>query len=286
MTEVTLKSVWARKIRSVRGKSWVSNLVTYAICPVTEREYREITKLYNEHPITIQPDRRVRPHFTRYPGCDTGIMVIGIFRGLGKDIETSQSCFDITLKLSDHMINPILIDFKDPMTAVVPTRVYQDMLRYVETEIVPNANAQIEAARKHQDDADEMEETITGILQLGTKTLNNRIYGTYGTMRVMPIEQTPIPDIRNLIQRVVFSGPVTIVYWTDGTMTKVRRTDGEADDKEKAIAMALMKKLNGNKTNYIRRLGKIIENAEIVKPNPRPKKKKEEVDPNGGETNI
>jgi hypothetical protein len=281
MTEVTLKSVWARKIKSVRGKSWVSALAICAICPVTERDYREITKLYDAHPITNQPDRRVRPHFIKYPGCNTGIMIIGIFGGLGKDIETSQNCFDITLKLSDHMMNPTLFDHKERM--IKQSRNHLDMLRYVETQLVPNA--QIEAARKHPIDADEMGETID-ILRLETKTLTNRIYGMYGTMRLMPIEQTPIPDIRNLIQRVVFSGPVTLVYWTDGTMTKVRRTDGEADDKEKAIAMALMKKLNGNKTNYIRRLGKIIENAEIVKPNSRPKKKKEEVDPNGGTTGI
>lgn len=268
MTEVTLNSVWARKIRSVRGKSWVSALATYAICPVTERDYREVTKLYDSHPITNKPDRRVRPHFIKYPGCDTGIMIIGIFGGLGKDIETSQSCFDITLSLSDHMINPTLFDHKEQM--IKQSRNHLDMLRYVETQLVPNA--QIEAARKHQDDADE----------IGGEAM---IFGTYGSMCLMPITQTPIPDIRNLIQKVVFSGPVTLVYWTDGTMTKVRRTDGEADDKEKAIAMALMKKLNGNKTNYIRRLGKIIENAEIVKPNPRPKKKEED-DPNGGTTGI
>lgn len=56
----------------------------------------------------------------------------------------------------------------------------------------------------------------------------------------------------DLIKNVVFSGPCTIVMWSDGDKTIVR-CDNEYFDKEKGLAMAIVKKFfgtNESKSNY------------------------------------
>ena len=52
------------------------------------------------------------------------------------------------------------------------------------------------------------------------------------------------------IKRVVFNNPATVVLWEDGTKTVVKVQDGEIFDKEKGFAMAVLKKMFGNKGNY------------------------------------
>lgn len=58
------------------------------------------------------------------------------------------------------------------------------------------------------------------------------------------------------IKKIIFNGPATIVFWTDGTKTVVKcnKETEELDDREKAIFAACAKKLLGtNKTgsNYL-----------------------------------
>lgn len=52
------------------------------------------------------------------------------------------------------------------------------------------------------------------------------------------------------IKKVIFNNPATIVLWEDGTKTVVKRQKGERWDKEKGLAMAIVKKMYGNKGNY------------------------------------
>ena len=57
---------------------------------------------------------------------------------------------------------------------------------------------------------------------------------------------------QDLIKNVIFSGPFTIVQWSDGDKTIVR-CENENFDKEKGLAMAIVKKLfgtNESKSNY------------------------------------
>lgn len=70
------------------------------------------------------------------------------------------------------------------------------------------------------------------------KQILNRRYGI-GTARLLP----EIAD-------VIFSGPATIVQWTDGTKTVVKCSKGENFDLEKGLVMAFAKKALGNKGNY------------------------------------
>lgn len=69
------------------------------------------------------------------------------------------------------------------------------------------------------------------------KTMVNRLYG-------ISIYGNP-----NEIKKVIFNDPATIVFWNDGTKTVVKAHDEEFDP-EKGLAMAISKKLLGNKGNY------------------------------------
>lgn len=52
------------------------------------------------------------------------------------------------------------------------------------------------------------------------------------------------------IERVIFNNPVTVVLWKDGTKTIVRAQDGDKYDKEKGLALCVMKKAFGNKSKF------------------------------------
>lgn len=52
------------------------------------------------------------------------------------------------------------------------------------------------------------------------------------------------------IKDVIFSDPATVVFWDDNTKTVVKTRGGEKYDKEKGLAMAIIKKITGNTSNY------------------------------------
>lgn len=61
-----------------------------------------------------------------------------------------------------------------------------------------------------------------------------------------------------LIEKVIFNDPATVIIWADGTKTVVRCQDGEKYDPEKGLAMALVKKMCGNKGNYYKIFTKVL----------------------------
>ena len=54
------------------------------------------------------------------------------------------------------------------------------------------------------------------------------------------------PEISN----VIFNPPATIVFWSDKTKTVVKCQEGDEFDPEKGLAMAIVKKMNGNTGKY------------------------------------
>ena len=52
------------------------------------------------------------------------------------------------------------------------------------------------------------------------------------------------------IKDVIFSDPATVVFWNDNTKTVVKTRGSEKYDKEKGLAMAIIKKITGNTSNY------------------------------------
>ena len=52
------------------------------------------------------------------------------------------------------------------------------------------------------------------------------------------------------IRKVIFNDPATVVLWSDGTKTVVKCGPDDIFDKEKGLAMAIVKKMAGNDTRF------------------------------------
>lgn len=61
------------------------------------------------------------------------------------------------------------------------------------------------------------------------------------------------------IKKVIFNYPMTIVIWSDNTKTIVKCQDGDVYDREKGLAMAIVKRAYGNMGNYYNAIKKWIE---------------------------
>lgn len=58
-------------------------------------------------------------------------------------------------------------------------------------------------------------------------------------------------NIPEMIDRIIFNDPATIIYWKDGSKTVVKRAEDDNWDPEKGICMAIVKKLCGY-TSFIK----------------------------------
>ena len=67
------------------------------------------------------------------------------------------------------------------------------------------------------------------------------------------------------IQKVIYNPPATIIFWADKTKTVVQTQNGEPYDPEKGFAMAVTKKVYGNKGNYFNTVKKWTEGYEAAK---------------------
>jgi hypothetical protein len=65
------------------------------------------------------------------------------------------------------------------------------------------------------------------------------------------------------IQKVIFNFPATIVYWTDGTKTVVKMQEDDVWDPEKGLAMAIVKKVYGNRGNYCNEIKRWLPREEV-----------------------
>lgn len=52
------------------------------------------------------------------------------------------------------------------------------------------------------------------------------------------------------IKKVLYKNPATIVFWKDGSKTVVKCQKNDKYDPEKGLAMAILKKMNGNTGSY------------------------------------
>lgn len=91
----------------------------------------------------------------------------------------------------------------------------------------------------------------------------NRLNSVYGTPKT-DYAQYAAADVRSTmaaygalrearrfeIVKVIFSDPATIVFWADGTKTVVKCQEGDEYSKETGLAMAIAKKVFGNKGNF------------------------------------
>lgn len=65
-------------------------------------------------------------------------------------------------------------------------------------------------------------------------------------------EQNPkcTPPVQFTIRTVIFNEPAVVVYWADDTKTVVKCGENDTFDPEKGLAMAISKKVFGNKASY------------------------------------
>lgn len=85
-----------------------------------------------------------------------------------------------------------------------------------------------------------------------------RAYGMADTIATQKLADRMAITIKN----VIFNDPATIVFWQDGTKTVVKAQDGDEFDPEKGLAMAITKKVYGNKGNYCNQLKKWLPKEE------------------------
>lgn len=84
-----------------------------------------------------------------------------------------------------------------------------------------------------------MTNSFYGMWPMPTKMALNSIYGK-------SIYELPT-NVNLGIKKVIFNKPATIVLWEDGSKTVVKLNKGEKWDKEKGLAMAIIKKKFGLK---------------------------------------
>ena len=68
-------------------------------------------------------------------------------------------------------------------------------------------------------------------------------------------KKTPTLAIAS-IKRVIFNPPATIVFWSDGKKTVVKCSKNESFDPEKGLAMAIVKRTQGNCEDYYKDISK------------------------------
>lgn len=64
------------------------------------------------------------------------------------------------------------------------------------------------------------------------------------------------------IKKVLYKNPATIVFWEDGSKTAVVCQKKDAYDPEKGLAMAILKKMNGNTGSYYKVFKKLLPKEE------------------------
>jgi hypothetical protein len=72
------------------------------------------------------------------------------------------------------------------------------------------------------------------------------------------LNRKSVPEIKN----VIFNDPATIILWSDNTKTVVKCQEGDKYDPEKGLAMAIVKRMNGNTGKYCEIFKKWIKEEE------------------------
>lgn len=147
--------------------------------------------------------------------------------------------------------------------AVIPTTVYacESVLRFA-FHPVENTSLIVDVPSKDCDFGDRGDLRDSFFVKVHTDTRHRlAIYDNYpNNLALKKIgeayekwlreEEAPKPTMSDHIKKVVFNDPATIVIWEDGTKTVVKCQDGEHYDPEKGLAMAIAKKVNGNRHDY------------------------------------
>lgn len=112
------------------------------------------------------------------------------------------------------------------------------------------------------------EKTVNDVWKTFTEDQKNTVYLMIGAALEDKGIKIPLPVPQKAsIRKIIFNGPATIVFWTDGTKTVVRYNDDTEtiDDREKAVFAACAKKLlgtNATGSNYLDRIRPAFDEAQ------------------------
>ena len=99
----------------------------------------------------------------------------------------------------------------------------------------------------------DLEDELKSRLETHDNSLDLMSISSNGTLNLSTNLSTE-PVVHFAIEKVIFNDPATIVLWEDGSKTIVKVQDGDTFDKEKGLAMALLKKLLGNNGSYYKEI--------------------------------
>ena len=85
------------------------------------------------------------------------------------------------------------------------------------------------------------------------------VHPTHTKVTIEDEVEITINDISKYIKNVIFNPPATIILWDDGTKTVVKTQGDDVFDPEKGFAMAVAKKIFGNKGSYYNEVKKWCE---------------------------
>lgn len=95
---------------------------------------------------------------------------------------------------------------------------------------------------------------------------NNPIYKAHLNLKSENLVSNLLDDAYKVIKKsdpiptkIIRSGPVTVIFWEDGTKTLVRRAEGAPDDPYLAFCAGLAKKIYGNNS----KVKKLIEEKTV-----------------------
>lgn len=117
-----------------------------------------------------------------------------------------------------------------------------------------------DANTKEETDVSKKDKTVLDVWNTFTEDQKNTVHFMIGKALEDKGIKIPIPAPQKAsIHKIIFNGPATIIFWTDGTKTVVRYNDETEtiDDREKAVFAACAKKLlgtNATGSNYLDRI--------------------------------
>lgn len=97
--------------------------------------------------------------------------------------------------------------------------------------------------------------SLTVVWKNGLGTCRGYPKELFGVGTKLDVRNDPIEDawgVRTIgIKKVIFNDPATIVFWADGTKTVVKCADFDIFDPEKGLAMAICKRVYGERFHSV-----------------------------------
>ena len=177
--------------------------------------------------------------------------VIAVEKFTSRDDETNLLVIDYVNSDSRRFTNiPAALSFMSSILKIASDR-KKEKERQGEIEIKVNIEKTADLLRKQQENLVHLESLRADEIKLGTiDPTKLYLVGSRHCGKIAFYQYFLKQLFGFKIKEVIFNDPATIVFWEDGEKTIVRCQNGEEFDPEKGLAMAISKKIFGNKYDY------------------------------------